>query len=157
MAISLPRIVRRRFLPTLSRSSPLKIASPRTIRPGGCGISPRIDIVLTLLPEPDSPTMPSVSPGYRSYDTPSTACTIPSSVLNSTTRSRIERTGSGTDAALCGIEGVAETVADEVDAEDDDDDHQAGEGDEPPFVEARFLPLVQQGPQSGRGRPDAET
>ena len=33
------------------------------MRPGGCGIRPRIDIVLTLLPEPDSPTIPSVSPG----------------------------------------------------------------------------------------------
>ena len=39
---------------------------------------------LTLLPEPDSPTMPSVSPGAIEYDTPSTAFTTPSSVLKCT-------------------------------------------------------------------------
>src|SRR5512133_3549398 len=115
------------FFDTFSRSLPLKSASPRTMRPGGWGISPRIDIVLTLLPEPDSPTIPSVSPGKRSYEMPSTACTTPSSVVNSTTRSRIERSGSGTDAALGGIEGVAEPVTDEVDAQHDDHDHDPGE------------------------------
>ena len=66
------------------------------IRPGGCGISRMIDSILTLFPEPDSPTIPSVSPAAMSYVTPSTAWTTPSSVLNSTVRSLIERTGSGT-------------------------------------------------------------
>ena len=47
----------------------------------GFGLSPRIDIIVTLFPEPDSPTTPSVSPGRISNDTPSTAFTIPSSVL----------------------------------------------------------------------------
>src|SRR5207247_10041482 len=94
------------------------------------------------------PTIPSVSPGKRSYEMPSTAWTIPSSVVNSTTRSRIERSGSGTDAALRGIEGVAKPVADEVDAEDDHHDDHAREGDEPPLVETLVLPLVEQAAQS---------
>src|SRR5262249_16175651 len=44
--------------------------------------SRRIDNALTLLPQPDSPTSPSVSPSCTSYVTPSTAWTTPSSVLN---------------------------------------------------------------------------
>ena len=36
---------------------------------------------VTLLPEPDSPTMPSVLPSSTVNETPSTALTIPSSVL----------------------------------------------------------------------------
>ena len=34
----------------------------------------------TLLPEPDSPTIPSISPRATSNETPSTALTMPSSV-----------------------------------------------------------------------------
>src|SRR2546423_7019066 len=121
IAIWLPRTRRRSFFESFRRSRPWNIASPLMILPGGCGIRPRIDIVLTLLPEPDSPTIPSVSPGYTSYVTPSTAWTTPSSVVKWTARSRIERTGSGTYAALGGVEGVPESVADEVDAHDDRD------------------------------------
>ena len=35
---------------------------PSTMRPGGCGIRRMTESAVTLLPEPDSPTMPSVSP-----------------------------------------------------------------------------------------------
>src|SRR6266511_1515819 len=156
IASSLPRMRRSSFFETLSRSLPLKRASPRTMRPGGCGINPRMDIVLTLLPEPDSPTIPSVSPGKRSYEIPSTACTTPSSVVNSTTRSRIERRGSGTDAALGGIEGVAKPVADEVDAKHDHHDDHARECDEPPLVDALVLTFVEQATQSRSRRLDPE-
>ena len=45
-----------------SRSRPLKRIGPPLIRPGGC-TSRRIDSAVTDLPLPDSPTMPSVSPG----------------------------------------------------------------------------------------------
>src|SRR5205823_878081 len=99
--------------------------------------------MLTLLPEPDSPTIPSVSPGKTSEVTPSTAWTIPSSVLNSTVRSRIERTGSGTNS-LSRIERVSQAVPNEVDAEHDEDDRQPGEGDEPPVVRGDVLPVGDQ-------------
>ena len=89
--------------------------------------------MLTLFPEPDSPTTPSVSPAKRSYVTPSTAWTTPSSVSNSTVRSLIERTGSGTNP-LSGIERVPQAVTDEVDAQHDEDDRQPRESDEPPVV-----------------------
>ena len=38
-------------------------------------------MLATLLPEPDSPTIPSVSPRSTSKETPSTALTTPSSVV----------------------------------------------------------------------------
>ena len=51
---------------SVSRSWPLYSASPLAIRPGGIGMSPRTESIDTLLPDPDSPTMPSTSPGCRS-------------------------------------------------------------------------------------------
>ena len=47
-------------------------------------ISRITDIMVTLLPEPDSPTMPSTSPLVTANETPSTARTMPSSVRNET-------------------------------------------------------------------------
>ncbi len=60
----------------------------------------RIDRASVDLPEPVSPTMPSVSPGHTSKETPETACTTPpltppwSRTANSWTRSRTLRRGS---------------------------------------------------------------
>src|SRR4051794_4366197 len=86
---------------------------------------------------------------------PSTACTIPSSVLNSTARFSIERTGSGTNAPLRGIERIAQAVADEVDAEDDHDDRQAREDREPPLLRIR-LPALDEVAERRRRRRDPE-
>ena len=41
---------------------PSKMISPATILPGGFGMSRVSDRAVTLLPQPDSPTRPSVSP-----------------------------------------------------------------------------------------------
>ena len=49
---------------------------------------------VTLLPEPDSPTMPSVSPRRSVNERPETALTMPSSVGNCTARSRTSRSSS---------------------------------------------------------------
>ena len=49
-------------------------------------VSPRSVMAVTLLPEPDSPTIPSTCPRCSSKLTPSTALTIPSSVANWTFR-----------------------------------------------------------------------
>src|SRR3954468_19056174 len=125
------------------------------MRPGGCGIRPRIDIVETDLPEPDSPTMPRVSPGKTSYEMSSTACTMPSSVRNSTTRLRIDRTGSGTNSPLLRVERVPETVAHEVDRDDDDQKRQARENGDPPVLRA-LLAVGDQRPERRRRRLDAE-
>ncbi|PSK59154.1 hypothetical protein B0E53_06921 [Micromonospora sp. MH33] len=52
---------------------------------------PRTASDVTLFPEPDSPTMPSVRPRSTANDTPSTAFTTPSSVSNRTRRSVTRR------------------------------------------------------------------
>ncbi len=51
---------------------------------------------VTLLPQPDSPTSPSVSPRATSKSIPLTAKTAPSWVRKRTTSLRTERSGSGT-------------------------------------------------------------
>ena len=48
-------------------------AVPATTRPGGVGMRPSSDIIVTLLPEPLSPTTPRNSPARSSKPTPFTA------------------------------------------------------------------------------------
>src|SRR5437879_5080466 len=86
---------------------------------------------------------------------PSTAWTTPSSVANSTMRSRTARTGSGTDAPLGRVECVAEAVAYEVHAEDDQHDGQAREHRQPPRLRV-VLPLEDERAERGCRRLDAE-
>src|SRR5512140_14333 len=85
---------------------------------------------VTLLPQPDSPTSPSVSPSSRSNETPLTAWTVPSWVRKRTTRSEIER------RCIClplepWVERFPEAVAEEVEPDGADDDGRAGEEDQP--------------------------
>ena len=79
IAISLPRISRSRRVPAVSRFSPLNSASPLVIV-FFAALRPMIVRHVTLLPEPDSPTIPSVFPFSTLKLTPSTALTMPSSV-----------------------------------------------------------------------------
>jgi hypothetical protein len=60
--ISLPRRWRISSESILRMSIPSKTILPLTIRPGGFGTSRAIDSAVTLFPQPDSPTRPSVSP-----------------------------------------------------------------------------------------------
>ena len=60
-----------------SRSSPSKTMLPPTMRPPGSGTSRKIDRHVIDLPEPDSPTIPSVSPRPTEKLAPSTAFTTP--------------------------------------------------------------------------------
>src|SRR5439155_18896139 len=139
MAMRRPRRLRISFSRRPRRLWPRKITSPE-IR-AVFGRRPRIDIEVTLLPEPDSPTIPSTSFSWTSNDTPSTAFTTPSSVGNSTWRSRTESTApSGISASSTGsrsvsvrrlrVKRMAQAVAEEVDGKDGEQDEQAGEVDE---------------------------
>ncbi len=73
------------FAGIVSRFSPWYIAVPlaRPLRAS----RPSIASTLWLLPEPDSPTMPSVLPSSSSKLTPLTARTVASGVWNATSRS----------------------------------------------------------------------
>src|SRR3954467_8759869 len=80
IAIRSPRSARIRSGGNDRRSTPSNRISPPAMRPGGCGTSPMMESAVTLLPQPDSPTMPSVRPASSSKLTPSTARNSPASV-----------------------------------------------------------------------------
>ena len=91
IAMSLPRIPRTSSSFIFRMSWPSNMTWPSTILPGGCGMRRMSDSAVTLLPQPDSPTMPSVSPAATWNETPSTAWTTPSCVKNWVWRSVTSR------------------------------------------------------------------
>ena len=72
---------------------PWKRIVPSTMRPGGEAMRRMIDSEVTLLPQPDSPTTASVSPGATEKETPSTARTMPSRVKKCVFRPSISSRG----------------------------------------------------------------
>src|SRR4051812_2469755 len=118
----------------------------------------------TLLPEPDSPTTPRVSPRATEKETPSTAFTRPSSVGKLTCRSVTSRSCSGMGwsprlglrALLLRVERVAQTVTEEVHTEHDDEDGEAREPHQPRRHEHLALCRVQEVPPRRRRRLDPE-
>ena len=102
---SSPRIGRRSFADLPSSSSSRSLADPVTAAVGGS--RPSIARELTDLPDPDSPTTATTSPGATSKLMPRTAWTVPASVLKSTVRSRrlrvaTRRSASGSVGAAAG-------------------------------------------------------
>src|SRR3954469_22709808 len=120
--MSLPRISRRSLSEAFRRSRPSNITSPVM-----CAffwrVSPITVRLETLLPEPDSPTIPSALPGSTSYEMPSTALTRPSSVSKCTYRSRTLKSGSGIFHARVdeGVEDVDDQVRDDDEERADQD------------------------------------
>ncbi len=92
MAILLPRNVRSWscFMPT--SSSPRNLAEPLIW--ADLGNNPRMPSDVTLLPDPDSPTIAIDSPGKMSKLTLRTAAAMPRFVLNETLKSSTESRGS---------------------------------------------------------------
>ncbi len=84
MAMSSPRTSRMSRSESRSRSRSSNITVPETMRPGGDGTSRMTASDVTVLPEPDSPTMPSISPGRTLKLTLSTTVAGPASVRNCT-------------------------------------------------------------------------
>ena len=77
IAISLPRI--RGHLRVVDPSSSCAVQRIEPVTVAFAGSRPITASEVTDLPDPDSPTMPSVRPGCRSKSTPRTASTRPSS------------------------------------------------------------------------------
>src|SRR5512132_3570383 len=127
IAISLPRTERRARSLCRTRSRPWKTALPDSIRPFRDN-RPRIDSDVTLLPQPDSPTMPSVSPGAMSKLMPLTAYTVPRRVQKRTCMSSTESRGCllATRPQLP-IERLAQPIPDQVEAEHGEDDRKTGD------------------------------
>src|SRR6476659_8593085 len=157
--ISLPRMFSSSdsLRPTSSR--PSNITEPPTTFPGGCTM-PMIELAVTDLPQPDSPTIPSVFPRSSSNEIPSTARTSPSRVLNTVRRSL---TSSSATAALLGevlprsrVERVAEAVGDEEGAQDEPRDAEAGHDDDVRVGLVRGVPVLRERAPRGLGRGDPE-
>ncbi len=111
MVILSPRIL------LSSRSGSPRISRPRyfadpVARPFEAR-RPMIAIVVWLLPEPDSPTIATVSFGMTSRSIPLTASTMPSLVSNST-RQAADAEHRVRISAVLRIERVAQAVAEEV-------------------------------------------
>src|SRR5918998_451892 len=90
MAIPDPRILRSSWGGRPSSSRPLNLTDPVTS--ALAGRRPRVASMVTVLPEPDSPTIPRTFAGSRLRSTPRTADTRPSMVGNVTWRSEISST-----------------------------------------------------------------
>src|ERR1700745_3102517 len=120
--------------------------------------------MVTLLPDPDSPTIPSTSPFSSVMSTPSTARTIPPCDGNATDRFSISRSGIrspfNSDHALSlelGIERVTQSVAEKVEGQHGYEDRQARKRDDPPSPQHKFARIRQHGPPFGQGRLRTET
>src|SRR4051794_20728901 len=118
----------------------------------------------TLLPEPDSPTIPSTSPFSSVMLTPSTARTIPLWDGNATDRFSISRSGIRSifqlDHALSlqlGIERVAQSVAEQVERQHGHKDGEARKRHDPPGPQHEFARVGQHRPPFGQRRLRTET
>src|SRR5215468_2046799 len=109
-----------------TRSRPCQRISPATIRPGGIAISLSTESAVTVLPQPDSPTTPRVSPRSMARSTPSTASSMPSSVAKCVFNPRISSRCSKLDH-LARIERVAQPITDKVDRKHRQEDRAAGD------------------------------
>ena len=77
MQHSSPRNFNRSFWESFNRSIPSKVMLPSTILAVLEGIRRITEELVTLFPEPDSPTIPMVSPCFKVKLTPSTALVTP--------------------------------------------------------------------------------
>src|SRR5262245_60816362 len=136
MAICLLRIAFMSSAARGTRSRPCQKIWPATMRPGGIGTSLRMDMAVTVLPQPDSPTTPTVSPRAMLRSTPSTAWTMPSSVAKCVFSPRISRSASPTPDLtlralpshhLAGVERIAQSITDEIYAQHREEDRGAWE------------------------------
>ena len=110
IAIWLPRRSCRSSSPAVARSVPIKrMRLSGSIRPGG-SMSRMIDSAVTLMPQPDSPTSPSVRPCSNENVTPSTARMTPSLVWNQV-RISSTRSSSATNLKFCAINRLRQSTA----------------------------------------------
>src|SRR4029077_19041483 len=132
-----PRTLRSSSSFSARRSVPSKTILPPTTRPGG-STRPRMEKPVTVLPQPDSPTRPSTSPGFTEKLTPSTALATPARVKKWVFRSSTTNFLS----FKAGIQHVAQPVAHQVDAHDGGEQRQAGIEADPVLARQHVLEAV---------------
>src|ERR1700730_15504356 len=126
MAMREPRTSRASASLRPSRSAPSRVIASAVTWPGGSGTSRMMESAVTLLALPLSPTSTRISPSSRSNETPFTDRPMPRSVANRVLRLRTLSRGIASALGLADgaprapgarVEGVAQAVAHEVDAE----------------------------------------
>ena len=130
MPMRAPRRSRNSLGESLVTSLPSNWIAP-AVRWMAGGSSPMIARAASVFPEPDSPTMPTISPGATEklmVLTTSSLVRATSSCRPSTLRSSV---AAMSDSAHAWIEPVAHRIAKQVDAEQRQGDAQAGEDAEP--------------------------
>ncbi len=95
-----PRIWRISVSSRPRRSVPSSTMEPPTILPGGLGTRRMTESAVTLLPQPDSPTMARVSPRRTLNETSSTALNSPELVKKTVCRPFTSRTVASLGASL---------------------------------------------------------
>src|SRR5580698_3727493 len=124
--MSLPRMARISCSGSCSKSLPWKQTEP-AILPGGSGISRISDIAVTDLPQPDSPTIASVSPSLTWKETPSTARLMPSGVRKWVCRFRTSSNAIALQAFRHSrIQRITQAVAEQIDGEHGDRQERGG-------------------------------
>src|SRR5512134_1653063 len=152
IAMRAPRMRRSSSSGKPSRSVPSNRIRPPTMRPGA-STSPRIEKPVTVLPQPDSPTRPSTSPGRTSKLTSSTARATPARVKKWVFRSCTSRVL----ALKARVQDVAQAVADEVDAHDRGEQREARVEADPVLARQHVLEAVRdQQAERGLGERQAD-
>src|SRR5216683_751374 len=157
MAMRPPRSARSRSGGRFSMSSPSNPTAPPRIT----AFSGRRRVAAAIsvdLPEPLSPTMPTMLPRGTSRLTWRSAETVPRGVRKSTLSLSIERIAAMALERLAqlGVEEVAQGLAEEGEAERRDDERQPPADDDPRRVADEIVPLVEEPPPARRRRRHAE-
>src|ERR1700761_6363477 len=137
-----------------SRSWPLKVREPPAII-AFAGSAPRIVRASVVLPQPDSPTRPMISPGWSERLTPSSTRATPASVVKDTDRSRTDNS-SASIAPHPRIEHVAQPVTEQVEAHPHQQDRDAWSRGIPPGLWQKAAAFGDHAAPFGRGWRGAE-
>src|SRR5690242_11125213 len=114
------------------RSSPAKRIVPASVR-AFLAMVPRIAFAKVVLPQPDSPTSPMISPGRIVRLTPSSTRAGPDSVANETKRfSTPRRLASAGGTADPRVEHVTQAIAEEIESHHDEENREPGRERVPP-------------------------
>src|ERR1035437_7628825 len=105
--------------------------------------------MVTLLPEPDSPTIPSTSPTSSDRLTPSTACMTELPDGKSTDRFSISSNAIRGSTFELGIERIAQTIAEQIESQHGDQDRQPRKRHDPPGAQHKLARIGQHRPPLG--------
>src|SRR5437879_2866056 len=139
-----------------SSSCPVKRMVPPAVR-AFLAIVPRIAFASVVLPQPDSPTSPMISPGRIVRLTPSSTRAGPDSVAKETKRfSTSRRLASAGGTANPRVKHVTQTVAQEIEPHHDEEDRKAGRERVPPGLGEELARLGNHAAPLGRRRRRAQ-